>query len=362
MIIKASPSSPRSASCCETCSTASTDHPRPQEATRPQWYFWAACMLYTCLWWISSIAVIVILKSTTSPQGIFPHSFAFTALVQPTTGFVAWLLAKIVHKKSPSPPLQRREWVQVIVLGLIQGIEIGLTNKALTYLSVASRTMTNTMSVLFMMITAWIWGLNTLSWRRGISCAVFVAGGYLQSCDHVSAPLAAKRVHMIGICMQLASMLCRSQRWALAQFMMQCSPPESGLGQTAKLQLLAKTLPIAGLICIPSVFVFEPSAFRSDQLLQAELPARVLLVAVGLTGMLWSEFSLVKQLSAVTFNVLSTVHQIPIILVGVVFQHNHVGEMAISGFALCLIAAFVYAWAMKVEFEARNKLPLIDRE
>lgn len=315
--------------------------------------FWAQVFVYITLWWTASILVIMVIKTTVEPQGIYPHSFAFTSLCQPTTGFLAWLVAQFVYKTRPTPPkLTRREWGTLLVLGTIQGLEIGLTNKALQYLSVASRTMISSMGVLFMMISAWLWRLEKLGVWRLVSCAFLVAGGVFQGLDQSSDNKADLHLYMAGVGMQLVSMLCSSQRWALAQFVMQLSPPESGLGQTAKLQLLSMTLPITGVVCLPFVLTQEPHAYQGGQLLQMELPVRTLLVAVGLTAMLYAELKLVKRLSAVAFNVLSTVHQIPIVLVGVVFQHNRVGEFSACGFAMCILGALVYAWARRVELKA----------
>ncbi|CAE7940724.1 unnamed protein product, partial [Symbiodinium sp. KB8] len=61
--------------------------------------------------------------------------------------------------------------------------------------------------------------------------------------------------------------------------------------------------------------------------------------------MLYAELKLVSLLSAVAFNVLSTLHQIPIVLAGVILQHNTVSISSWAGFACCLIGALVYAIA-----------------
>lgn len=317
--------------------------------------FWATVFCYISLWWTASILVILVIKTTVQPTGIYPHSFAFTSLCQPTTGLLAWLMSKVVHRTRPeAPALTRKEWQMLLALGIIQGFEIGLTNKALEYLSVASRTMVSSMSVLFMMASAWFWGLEQLGLWRLVSCVLLICGGVCQGLDQSSGTKAQLHLYAAGVGMQLVSLLCSSQRWALAQFVMQLSPPESALGQTTKLQLLAMTLPITGLVCVPFVLIQDLQAYGASQLLQPELAVRTFLVGIGLTAMLYAELKLVKRLSAVAFNVLTTVHQIPIVLVGVVFQHNHVGEMSMCGFALCIFGALVYAWARWVERKAQG--------
>lgn len=322
---------------------------RSHEDQRARWRFAGSCAVYTTLWWTAAVTVIMTIKSTVQP-GVFPHSLAFTTLTQPTTGLLAWLLAQLVYRGKPAPPaLQLREKAQILALGLIQGFEIGLTNKALEYLTVASRTTLNSMTVLFMMLVAWVWGLERCDWRRALSCAVLVCGGLLQGLQGKLIPQGAQAAYALGATMQLASMLLSAHRWGLAQFVMQRSAPDSGLGQLPKLQLLSRTLPVTGLVCLPSAYIFEPGAFGSEQLWQPGLWGRVLLVSVGLICMQYSELKLVKKLSAVAFQVLSTIHQIPIVLVGVVFQHNQFSELSACGFAACLLGALIYAWARCAE-------------
>eukprot|EP00439_Symbiodinium_sp_Y106_P046894 s1377_g6.t1 len=106
-----------------------------------------------------------------------------------------------------------------------------------------------------------------------------------------------------------------------------------------------RTLPITGVVCLVLALLFERQSFSSDVSVPAILGFRVVSIACGLTGMLYAELKLVSLLSAVAFNVLSTLHQIPIVLAGVILQHNTVSISSWAGFACCLIGALVYAIA-----------------
>merc|ERR1711920_604918 len=116
-----------------------------------------------------------------------------------------------------------------------------------------------------------------------------------------------------------------------------------------KFQLLSRVLPISGLVLLPLVHVLEPDALKPDNLLQTELLIHVFIIAAALTLMVYSEIQLVQLLSAVAFNVLAAIHQIPLVLVGVLLQHDHVSQTAACGFSLCLLGAVVYARARQVE-------------
>mmetsp|Transcript_43672 Transcript_43672/g.93485 ORF Transcript_43672/g.93485 Transcript_43672/m.93485 type:complete len:408 (+) Transcript_43672:133-1356(+) len=311
-------------------------------------------LIFTSLWWIAAILVIIEIKTTVVHGGIFPHPFALTSIVQPCTGLAAWLLSKLVGRKHHRKPLPDLTWFEVGVLclmGALQGLEIGLTNKALEYLSVAGRTMISATSVLFMMTTARIWGLERLGCLRLIAATFLILGGALQGYGQQSS----QGSFTAGIIMQVTSMFLSSQRWALAQFILQRSHPDTALGRISKLQLLSRTLPITGVICLPIALCVEPGAYTVANLSQPLLHLRICIIAAALAGMLYAELKLVKLLSAVAFNVLATIHQIPIVMAGVILQHNHVDKFSTYGFGACLLGALVYAAARQQDRHASTE-------
>lgn len=309
----------------------------------PWWFVPLEVLLFTSLWWIAAIVAIVQIKRTVSSRGIFPHPFALTAMVQIATGFLAYVLSQAIYvRKSPQPPFRRQEIFRLVLMGTIQGMEIGLTNKSLEYLTVSGRTMISSSSVFVMMCTSWVWGLERLGWLRLMSALLIISGGVLQGLDQSET---GKPGLALGVGIQVASMILSSQRWALAQFVLQYSPKESALGCMTKLQLLARTLPITGLVCIPLAITFEKDCCTVEETLNVDLAGHVFSVAIGLAAMLYAELKLVKRLSAVAFNVLATIHQVPIVLAGVILRQDRVGLLSQFGFGLCIVGALVYAAA-----------------
>eukprot|EP00930_Biecheleria_cincta_P070459 TRINITY_DN58095_c0_g1_i1.p1 TRINITY_DN58095_c0_g1~~TRINITY_DN58095_c0_g1_i1.p1 ORF type:complete len:368 (-),score=43.04 TRINITY_DN58095_c0_g1_i1:232-1335(-) len=304
---------------------------------------------FITLWWTCAVSVIMMIKQTVSSDGPFPYAFAFTSFTQPTTGLVAYLFSitalYVPKPKVASPPsITSSEITLLLALGVLQGLEIGLTNSALKLLTVADRTMISSTSVLFMVITARLWGLEQLGFLRVLSASLMILGGVVQtqSLDQVGG-----RSQMIGVLMQVVSMMLSCQRWALSQYVMQRLPADTALGQLSKIQLLAYTLPITGLVCLPVSLVFEPEAFALRHLKQMSLARSVVTVAGSLVAMLYAELKLVDELSAVAFNVLSTLHQIPIVMAGIVLCHNKVSSQAAAGFGCCVAGAMVYACARR---------------
>eukprot|EP00933_Yihiella_yeosuensis_P028140 TRINITY_DN21944_c0_g1_i1.p1 TRINITY_DN21944_c0_g1~~TRINITY_DN21944_c0_g1_i1.p1 ORF type:complete len:297 (+),score=29.10 TRINITY_DN21944_c0_g1_i1:134-892(+) len=216
--------------------------------------------------------------------------------------------------------------------------------------------MISSTNVFFMMCTSWLWGLEQLGGLRIVSAMLMILGGFFQGLGYQQA--GGQSTQFQGALMQAASMILGCQRWALAQYVMKRLARDTALGQLHKIELLAYTLPLTGLICVPLAFIFEPGAYTLEELSShsVHLVLSVGTVSLGLIGMLFAELKLVDYFSAVAFNVIATVQQIPIVLAGVVLCHNHVGLWAAAGFGSCIIGALVYA-----EARSRDILNLIGR-
>lgn len=319
----------------------------------------------------------MLIKSTVTPGGVYPHAFAFTSMTQPTLGLFAWILGNTIFRpKDPLPKLLRREVLILLVYGILQGMEIALTNKALQILTVSERTIIGSTNVLFMMLTAWFWGLEGCGTIRVISCCMLVCGSILQGVGATNGMYLGLdsmtpydgEVHVAGISMQLASTFISTQRWALLQFILQRSPADSALGKMSRLQLLARVMPVTGLVCIPLAIIFEPDAYSMGNCFDLDFFTHLLGVCCSLIMMLSAELQLIKLVSAVAYQVLATINQIPTVLCGVLFRHDHVGSLNAYGFGCCLAGALIYGRARqsevraKVHDEAGLKKALVDTE
>lgn len=129
----------------------------------------------------------------------------------------------------------------------------------------------------------------------------------------------------------------------MTQIILQQSPSGSALGSMTKMQLLSRVVPVTGAVAFLFALIWEPGAYSHESLLRPGLIEVVLLVSLACTVMQYAEWKLVHMLSFVAFNVLATVHQIPIVLAGVVMRHDVVGVHAAIGFGTCIIGALLYA-------------------
>mmetsp|Transcript_25685 Transcript_25685/g.81518 ORF Transcript_25685/g.81518 Transcript_25685/m.81518 type:complete len:240 (+) Transcript_25685:117-836(+) len=146
-------------------------------------------VLVTC-WWTAAICVTLVIKGTIKPGGAvlggagFPYPFALSGLTNSATGLLALGLSCIARPHAaPLPPLGWGDIVKLAALGGVQGIEIGCTNKALEYISVATRTVVASGGVLFTMLAAWCVGLERFGGARLAAGLLLAAGTVLQGLD-----------------------------------------------------------------------------------------------------------------------------------------------------------------------------------
>lgn len=318
------------------------------------------------LWWSAAIVVTLLIKSTVGSrragpgEALFPYSFALTSLNNFICGIGAWASAAFLRMRrhSTPPSLNRYEMLKLLSVGLIQGVEIGCMNKSLEFLSMSGRTMLNSMNVLVMMATALCWRLERLGYLRMVAVLLLVSGGFCQGLgaeDDTVASTAMWHEFLRGVILLSTSMILGAQRWALLQFVLQRSSRDSGLGKISKLHLMAFTMPVTATVCLVMAAFFEVGAFHSHHVLKPVLWGNIAGASLGIAILTLSELMLVHLTSAVAVQVLGTIHQIPIVLAGVVFFHDHIHAASLLGFGICILGAMFYVAARQKDRSAQNK-------
>uniref|UniRef100_A0A7S4VWG1 Sugar phosphate transporter domain-containing protein n=1 Tax=Alexandrium monilatum TaxID=311494 RepID=A0A7S4VWG1_9DINO len=283
--------------------------------------------------------------------------FILTCLVSTTTGVISWTLS-ILQRCGSGSFMPRPRWdelARVVLLGFMQGCEFGFLNKSLEGLSVTESTMLQNINVLFMMITAWLCDLESLTIVRVCAGMLLAAGGMLQGLASSGHHASAKDgdAHLWGLVCMVISMLLTSLKWSLIQFMTQLSLPASFLGQLSKLQLAALVQPITGCVCFMLALIFEWDALCNfDKLVTLNLLMRVPVIAVGITMISCSELKVVELTSAVACGILINLHHIPMVMAGIIALHDTIDAQSIVGFALCVCGGIIYAYSRYLDKKA----------
>lgn len=324
---------------------------------------WEKILMCLALWWTCAVAATLSMKSIVmSPHSEdhdaapFPFPFAFTAMTNLMTGLLSRAAEAVQRRRCTSEaareaPLQRADHIRLLALGLIQGIEIGCSNKALEFLAVAKRTMVNSLSTLFVMAVAVPSGLETLTWGKVAAALLLTLGGILQAVSTWSQ--FRQNTHSptgpvehddnwdltTGLTLSLSSMILASTRWACSQYFLQRSSQDTGLSGITKLRLVSSVMPVTAMVCTAMALVFEPDSLNHYSW---AVFLRACGVAAVVMGLITSELWFVQLASAVALNVAGALHNIPIVLAGVILYHEKVRPLAAIGFGLCLFGATLY--------------------
>eukprot|EP00933_Yihiella_yeosuensis_P016211 TRINITY_DN13936_c0_g1_i1.p1 TRINITY_DN13936_c0_g1~~TRINITY_DN13936_c0_g1_i1.p1 ORF type:complete len:351 (-),score=37.13 TRINITY_DN13936_c0_g1_i1:837-1751(-) len=208
------------------------------------------------------------------------------------------------------------------------------------------------------MATARFWGLETLDSYRICAAILLLTGGVIQgvSQEHENTSVSsAVEVSQFwkGLVLELITLILGAQRWALVQYLTQM--PNSALAQMQKIDMLVWIMPCTALVCLILASCFEPGALDADLIFDLGLPQSVVAMSVGIGALTIAELRLVQLTSAVAMNVLSTIHQIPLVLAGVLIFKDQVSLYSYIGFMLCIFGAISYARAKHAETDKTPK-------
>jgi len=321
------------------------------------------------LWWSAAVIVTLKIKDVLSERGgIFPHTFLFTGLLN--ISVVAWsiLLTGILHvakrlvagphSSSDRRSLQRHEAGFLLFVGIMQGLELGLANKSLSLVSVTVNRMIMACCVVFQLLTAICWRLEGITMLKWVAAGLLVLGGVTENlaCSQRSSSFMAalcgphdempsksdNESTFLGWVFVVASVLISANRWALTQHIFQRFPTNSAVRKMTKMEMLPYISPGTTIVCLVLAGIFEAEAFAQLQFAATQLAVPLLIVSASITILVVCELLIVDLTAATVMVILSVVHNIPIMLGGVLINHDRVYRNQLFGFALCTVGATVY--------------------
>jgi len=324
--------------------------------------------LLALMWWSAAVVVALEMKRLLSPisneAALYPYPFALTGTVNLAVASIAWLLVRAVEcaqTKCFGHASQRKELTtyEALVLygmGTCQGVELALGNKALCLLSVSTNRMAVACCVVFQLGTSVLWGLEKLGPTKMAAAVVLVGGGVLESlrCQRSTGLVAAVcGPHQqpgseetedleLGWALVVLSALLSSNRWALTQFVLQKSTLLSAVGSMSKLQLLPYMSPATSAVCLGMAATFEQNAFSAFIRGMQSMSSSLLIIAVSILTLTVCELRIVHVTAATVMMVLAAVHNIPMLLAGVLINGDAVFRNQWLGFILCTIGAILY--------------------
>jgi len=290
-------------------------------------------------WWIAAAVTTIEIKSLLSPgeDVSYPYPFALTGFTNLLCGACAWAALGVqgVHTKSVTW-FSRKGLLVATTLGILQGCEYGLLNLALHDLTLSLRQMIMATSAVYTFVTAQFYGLPPAFNFKRLGCMILLGlGGFAQGwAAHIAEE---KQINLTrGLIVIVIALTISSQRWALAQLTFQHE--SSPCKDYSKIEMSARMLPAAAVPC----FIMS-AATEAPPTIDGPVLGKMLIAVVGILVITTTELKLIHMTSSTTGVVFTLLHNIPLILCGVIFFHDKIEGGQIAGFLLTLLGSFFYA-------------------
>ena len=227
------------------------------------------------------------------------------------------------------------DWFRISVpCGLVTSGDIGLSNLSLVTISITFYTMVKASTPIFVLIWAYIFGIERITWNLILVVAIIAAGEFLTVAGEVDFQL-------VGFILCLSASVLSGMRWTLVQLKLQTMDPP-----------LKTTLATMRLLS-PSMFwsmillsmVVERPWNKFDGLTGQQF---VYIVGLGLSGaliaiaMILCEFHLIMHSSAVILMLGGVIKELITIFVGVIHFGDKLNSVNLAGCAVVFLGVIIY--------------------
>eukprot|EP00884_Botryococcus_braunii_P017261 jgi/Botrbrau1/4218/Bobra.0044s0018.2 len=247
------------------------------------------------------------------------------------------LLLGVVKRRAPEGATWSNYFSQVVPNGVCTGLDIGLSNFSLSLITLSFYTMCKSTTPIFLLVFAFLWGIERPSWSLAGVVAVISLGLTLLVAGET-------QFNMVGFVLVMLASMLSGLRWTITQVLLQGSDHQGASG--GPVEVLASLMPVMSLtVGFVSLFAErlwnalpESPYFNSGTAL---LTTAGLILMGGLLAflMVWTEFTVIAYTSALTFMVAGTFKEIVTVMAAVIF----LGEdfSFINGIGLVVLVAGV---------------------
>ena len=228
------------------------------------------------------------------------------------------LLSTCVRRRAESK-MTWREWsVQALPNGVATGLDIGLSNTSLAFVSLSFYTMLKSTTPLWLLLFAILMGIERMSWRLAGVIAVISLGLFLLVEGEDEGEFSWAGFFMVMSASALAGL-----RWAITQVLLQGDAHNASRG--GALEIIELLSPIMGLtLFVTSLLVEHPWRLFHTTFFESWGNAMIVFAvafadALIALCMVYAEFTLIANTSALTFMVAGTFKEVVTIGAAVIF-------------------------------------------
>ena len=227
-----------------------------------------------------------------------------------------------------------------IPCGLITALDVGLSNLSLVRISITFFTMIKSSSPIWVLLSAFLFGLEK------VTCSLVAVGGLIVAGELLTA-FGEVEFDTIGFFLCLSAAVCSGIRWTLVQFKLnKLDPPLKG--SVVVMRVLSPSMFIFMLFL--SLVIERPmeklGPEHGDYFSNFENGLKT--ISLGLTGafiaiaMVLCEFWLILKSNAIVLMIGGVIKELITILVGVTLFGDQLNVINISGIVVVFLGVFLY--------------------
>eukprot|EP00882_Tetradesmus_deserticola_P008583 GHRQ01009051.1.p1 GENE.GHRQ01009051.1~~GHRQ01009051.1.p1 ORF type:complete len:419 (+),score=150.98 GHRQ01009051.1:224-1480(+) len=290
--------------------------------------------------------------------------------------FFQHCLARLVFAtgliKRSGSPLTWSDWCKLVLPnGTVTGLDIGFSNASLVHITMSFYTMCKSTTPIFLLAFAFIWRLETPSWALAGVVAVIVSGLLLLVQGEAEFDTTGFALVMSASCMS-------GLRFTLTQLLLHGSKGAAQGGRSSSDSGGHSPTPFSGPLEVLEVLTPVMSvttlllSLLTEQLWRVlpsspyfnSWPHALITVLLILTGaliaflMVWAEYQVIKETSALTFMIAGTVKEVVTVITAVIVFGDKFGIINGVGLVIVIAGVLLFNWykLQKLKHSMRQRI------
>jgi len=315
------------------------------------WYFFGT---FLSLW----NKLLVGKEHGISGKGAFPAPFFMSSVQFGFQHLIARTLLSTGLVKRKGEELNWEKYFRsVIPNGIATGLDIGFSNYSLVFITLSFYVMCKSTTPLFLLTFAIIWGIEKPSWSLAAVVSVI-------SCGLLLLVAGETQFDLLGFILVMCAAALAGLRWTITQILLQGHKHEASSGGPVEVifhltPIMGLTLAIISLIFEKLWVVLPKSPYFSSF---GHSLFTILILAVGgviAFSMVWAEFMLIANTSALTFLVAGTFKEIVTVGAAVLFLHESFTLVNAMGLIVLVAGVVLFNWLKYKKLKQGEIIPVV---
>lgn len=338
-------------------SNADSDRPMMKAATQSQPKWWQnaivrnslkiGCLI--CTWYVLSTSLGLYNKYLVGKKhGLYKRPFPAPLLMSAIQFAFQNVLAKIVLgcgliKRTIKDTMTWPEYFRTVVAnGVTTGLDIGLSNLSLVFITMSFYTMCKATVPIFLLIFSFVMGIEKPSFQLASVVAVMTVGLLL-------LVKGEEEFDGLGFALVMLASCFSGLRWSLTQLLLHGRQGSHHVAYGNPLEVLEALTPVmaisAGLLslCTERLWVTLPASpyFASPlhMLMTAGIIAAGALIAFL---MVWTEFKVIAETSSLTLMIAGTCKEVVTVVAAVIIMGDPFGPVNVLGLIVVISGVMLF--------------------